>query len=94
MERKEFGLRIRIKECSSRMIQEMPTYARGLRDTILHHPIESAMVATAIVLGAYVFLTDEYMRAYALPRIGIALVISAALAVPAAIISERLTNRR
>mgnify|MGYP001569348101 CR=1 FL=1 len=92
MERKELGLRI--KEYSSRIIQEIPTYARRLRDTIMHHPVESVLAAAAIVLGAHVFLTDEYMRAYALPRIGIGVVIGAALAVPAAIISARLTNIR
>lgn len=85
------------KEISRGFVREtVLTYARQLRDSIIHHPIETTMTAAAIALGLHVFAFSEAaaFNRQVLPKIGIAFVGALALSVPFAALAVRSERRR
>lgn len=89
------------KEISRGFVREIVlTYARQLRESIIHHPIETTVTAAAIALGLYVFAfsadapVNKHAMGSVLPKIGIALVGAAALSIPLAALSARSERRR
>lgn len=85
------------KEISRGFVREIVlTYARQLRESIIHHPIETAMTAAVIALGLHVFAFSEAaaFNRQVLPKMGIAVVGAFALGVPFAALAVRSERRR
>jgi len=78
-------------------IQEVPTYARQLRQFAIEQPVTVGLAVAAAALGLYVFGSSSEAalnRQFLLPRIGIAAIASFALSIPISAIVARSEKRR